>query len=162
MTVRRILAFGAVTAALLFLGASPAVAAAGTAHFKDDNGIQYTVQPLGIIHPAQPSNQFDAPPAGAILVAVVFRVKDISAKHSVTDDADVDADVIASDDETYQASFDTVTECTNFDSGQFTLGPSESVTGCVVFELRKGLRATEVQWQAGFGDGGSAEWHVSP
>jgi hypothetical protein len=160
MTGRYRWAAGLGTALIVLMSAGTALAASAsnTLLFEDDNGVPYSVTALAILL-AEPSDEFNAPSPGDYLVAVEFRVKDISASYDVSDDADVDATVVGSDNQTYTASFDTVTECTNFDHGDFQLGPGESSTGCVVFELSDAIRVTEVKWVTATGVG---RWPVTP
>ena len=94
------------------------------------------------------------------LLAVEFKVKDTSARYEVSDDADLDMTIVASNDQTYTASFNTVTECTNFNHGDFQLEPGASVVGCVVFELPSNLRATDVKWTDA--SGLFNDWRVAP
>jgi hypothetical protein len=126
--------------------------------FEDDNGVPYSVTALAILL-AQPSDEFNAPNAADYLVAVDFRVRDISAHYGVSGDANLNATVVGSDNQTYEASFDTVTECTNFDYGDFQLEPGESSTGCVAFELPNAIRVTEVKWVTATGVG---IWPITP
>lgn len=129
--------------------------------FTDDNGVPYSVAAIGDYDPAQPTDMMNTPNAGDRLVAIKFRVTDASAKYRASDDADMDATIVGSNDETYQASLDTVTECTDFDAGAFNLNPGESTTGCVVFEIPQALGVSEVKWEAGFGEGGTGTWGVN-
>jgi len=126
--------------------------------FTDDNGVPYSVAVVGGWDPAQPSDEMDEPTAGDRFVAVQFRVTDTSLKHPVSDDANNDATIVGSNNETYNSSLDTVSECTNFNYGQFNLNPGESTTGCVVFDLSQAVRVSEVKWEAGFGMGGMGTW----
>jgi hypothetical protein len=160
MTGRYRWAAGLGTALIVLMSAGTALAASAsnTLLFEDDNGVPYSVTALAILL-AEPSDEFNAPSPGDYLVAVEFRVKDISASYDVSDDADVDATVVGSDNQTYTASFDTVTECTNFDHGDFQLGPGESSTGCVVFELPNAIRGTAVKWVTFTGTG---RWPIIP
>lgn len=119
-----------------------------SARFNDLNGNPYSVTPLGVVNPAQSANQFDEPASGSYFVAVVVRVTNIG-KGQVSDDADSDASIIGSNDESYTFNPASVTECTNFDNGQFQLGPGQSVTGCVNFELPNGVKPAKFQWTAG-------------
>jgi hypothetical protein len=144
------------------LAGPPAKTAPGpaTGTFADAGGATYSVTPIGIVHPAQPTDEFNQPTPGDFLLAVEFKVKDTSARYEVSDDADLDMTIVASNDQTYTASFNTVTECTNFNHGDFQLEPGASVVGCVVFELPSNLRATDVKWTDA--SGLFNDWRVAP
>jgi hypothetical protein len=78
------------------------------------------------------------------------------------DDANNLAVVIGSDGQEYQPSFDSVTEGTNFNGGDFTVTPGETVKGIVAFELPSGVKVGDVQWQpAGLGNQAPATWQVT-
>lgn len=112
-----------------------------------------------VIDPAQ-GTQYESPDPGKRFAAVVFKVTDVSQK-AASGDANVDASVIGSDDQTYSPDFDTVTECTDFNYGSFQLGPGESATGCITFQLPTPVRVAKVQWAPGGGFSGEfAEWLV--
>jgi hypothetical protein len=82
---------------------------------------------------------------------------------AIEGDANVNVSVIGSDNRSYAADLNDVSECTNFDSGAFHLGPGESATGCAVFALPPGVSPTKVKYvpSAGFADD-SGEWLVVP
>jgi hypothetical protein len=124
-------AAGLVAALIVLMSAGTALADSfnNTAGFDNANGVPYSVTGLGW-GAAEASNEFLGPSPGDYLVAVEFRVTDISAHYDVSGDADLDATVAGSDDLTYTASFDTVTECTNFDDGEIP-----TVPGGVLYRL---------------------------
>jgi hypothetical protein len=82
---------------------------------------------------------------------------------AIEGDANVNVSLAGSDNRSYAADLNDVSECTNFDSGAFHLGPGESATGCVVFALPPGVSPTKVKYvpSAGFADD-SGEWLVVP
>lgn len=122
--------------------------------FKDDNGNPYTVAQVGYWDPAQPANQFDAASAGTRLVAIEFRITDTGTQ-ATSDDANNDASVVGSNNQTYSPAFNDVAECTNFNSGEYQLDPGQSTTGCVVFQLPDGVRLSKAEWSPNGGFGGS-------
>ncbi len=126
--------------------------------FKDENGNPYQVQAVNIIDPAQGADQFTTPNAGDRFVAIVFKITD-TGKNQISDDANSDASIVASNDQTYTADFDSVSECTNFNSGEYQLANGQSVTGCVVFQVPTGLSVSVVEWAPGFGEN-FGEWKV--
>jgi hypothetical protein len=108
-------------------------------------GASEQVTLLQVIDPAQGADQFNTPDPGKRFVATVFRITNTGTAAG-QGDADNDAAVIGSDGQSYTADLDTVGECTDFDDGSFSLGPGESVTGCVVFQLPTGTTVARVQW----------------
>ncbi|NNN12592.1 MAG: DUF4352 domain-containing protein [Acidimicrobiaceae bacterium] len=127
---------------------------------KDQNGHAYTVQAISVTDPATASDQFNAANAGDRLVAVNLVLTNKSSA-VIQDDADVTTTVVGSDNQTYQASFDTVNGCTNFNSGQFTLTAGASSSGCVVFDIPTAVKVTSVVFQpTTFGSNVVATWLV--
>jgi hypothetical protein len=57
--------------------------------------------------------------------------------------------VQGSDGQVYTASFDEVSECTNFNHGNYTLLNGSSVRGCVVFQLPNGVKVSSAQFTLG-------------
>ena len=149
---------GAALLVLMSAGTALAASRSNTLLFEDDSGVPYSVTALGVLF-GEPLDEFNVPSPGDYLLVAAFRVTDISARYDVSDDANVDAIVVGSDDQTYTASFDSVTQCTNFDGGDFQLEPGESATGCVVFELPDAVQVKEVKWVTLSGVG---EWPVGP
>jgi hypothetical protein len=80
-------------------------------------------------------------------------------KGQSSDDADSDAVAVGSNHQDYDAAFETITAGTNFNDGQFSVSPGQSVTGWVAFELAPGTTIASVQWSAGF-EGPVATWTV--
>jgi hypothetical protein len=76
-----------------------------------------------------------------------------------TDDANSVLTVIGSDGQVYQPSFNDTTAGTNFDSGDFRVGPGQSVRGVVNFELPHGVTVKSLQWAPSL-DGQTATWTV--
>ncbi|MGC8480113.1 MAG: hypothetical protein ACP5PJ_01070 [Acidimicrobiales bacterium] len=126
------------TAAVAHVGATEAV--------KDQSGHAYTVQVTSITDPATPATQFDAPTSGDRLVAVNLVLTNKSSA-VIQDDADSNVTVIGSDNQTYQPSFNSVTGCTDFNSGQYTLTPGGSSSGCVVVELPSTVKIDKVMFE---------------
>jgi hypothetical protein len=126
--------------------------------FKDENGNPYKVQAIQVIDPAQGADQYTTPNAGDRFVAVVFKITD-TGSNQISDDANSNASIIASNDQSYTADFDNVSECTNFNDGEYQLAKDQSVTGCVVFQVPTDLKVTTVEWSPGF-DENFGEWKV--
>lgn len=141
-------------------GQSATAHVGATLSFADDNGNPYTVQLTQVIDPAQGADEFDQPNAGYRFVAAVFDITDTGAK-SISDDANNNSTVVGSDDQDYTADFDSVSECTNFNDGEYQIDPGQSSTGCVVFQLPTSVTVAQVQWSPNGGFGGSfGSWDV--
>jgi len=134
------------------------VAHIGATLTLDSGNEQVTLS--SVIDPAQGADQFTTPDAGKRFVATVFTIKDIGTQ-SGTGDANSNAAVIGSDNQTYSFDVSNVSECTNFNEGEFQLGPGESASGCVVFQLPTAIKVAKVQWspQGGFASD-FGEWLV--
>lgn len=90
------------------------------------------------------------------VTAAEFKITGQSGQTS--DDADNDAVVVGTDGQDYTPVFDTITEGTNFNGGDFRVGPGQSVTGWVAFELPPGVKIASVQWQPGISQ--TATWEA--
>ena len=76
-----------------------------------------------------------------------------------SDDANSDAVAIGTDGQDYTPSFVTITDGTNFDSGEFNVASGQTVNGWVSFELPPNVTIASVQWSPGF-SGQAATWTV--
>jgi hypothetical protein len=113
-----------------------------------------------VIDPASGADQYTTADAGKRFVAVDLKITN-NGTAAFSDDANSDVTLIGTDNQSYTADFDSVSECTNFNSGQFTLSPGESSTGCVVFQVPNGVNTAKVQFQTESGFSGSTgEWLV--
>jgi hypothetical protein len=77
---------------------------------------------------------------------------------TISDDANNDTQVIGTDNQAYLVDFDSVTECTNFSYGEYTLAPGETESGCVLFQIPLGVNVKLVQFSLGYGYLGVAQW----
>jgi hypothetical protein len=131
--------------------AAPAAAHTGAMlTLTGEGGAKATVQLTQVIDPAQGADQFTTPDAGKRFVATVFKITNTSGS-ALTGDANNDVSVVGSDNQTYTADFDNVSECTNFASGQYQLAAGESTTGCVVFQVPTGAAVAKVKYSPSSG-----------
>lgn len=126
---------------------------------KDMKDNPYSVQLTQVQDPATPTDSFNAASAGKRLVAAYFTLTNKSTA-TIQDDADLNATVVGSDNQSYQANFDTVNGCTNFDSGQYTLTPGSTSSGCVVFSIPTSVKVAKVQFDPTSFSGSIAQWLV--
>ncbi len=113
---------------------------------NDGSGHNFTVTLTSITDPAKPSDQFNTAKTGHRLVAVNLTLTNKSSA-VVSDDADADTTVMGSDSQTYESSVDSVSGCTDFASGQFTLTPNSTAKGCVVFDIPSSVKVAKVLFQ---------------
>jgi hypothetical protein len=125
---------------------------------SDGSGNDYTVTLIKVLDPAQPDNSFDSASSGSRLVGAEFTVKGVSG--STSDDANTDAAVQGSDNQTYQPSFNGLAVGTNFNSGDFQVGPGQTETGWVAFSVPDSIRVASVQWEPAL-SGATATWNVT-
>lgn len=153
----------AITAALIFGAASPALAGVDKAKKhkpakkKVQPGIGYThtvlnqqkqyeaVKLVAVTDPAQGADQFSTPDAGMRFVGVELSITNKS-KGADTSDANNNASVIGSNRQVYKADFNTIAGCTNFGSGQYTLPKGANEVGCVTFQIPTGITVSKVEW----------------
>jgi hypothetical protein len=113
-----------------------------------------------VIDPASGADQYTTADAGKRFVAADLKITN-NGTAAFSDDANSDVTLIGSDNQSYTADFDNVSECTNFNSGQYTLAPGESSTGCVVFQVPDGVNTAKVQFQTQSGlSQSTGEWLV--
>jgi len=121
------------------VGATIAVSVQGTGI----NNVPADVTLVKVIDPAQGTNQFFTPRAGNRFVGAEFVIK---AVRSASDDANSDAVLIGSNNQTYTPDFYSIAGCTNFNEGSFTLAPGQSTTGCVTFQVPSGVTVKQVEF----------------
>lgn len=139
----------------------PVYAIGATQQVQDMNKNTLAVTIAQLIDPATGTDEFNQPNAGYRFVAVDMGLSNQSTG-TISDDANVDVDVIGTDNQAYPADFDSVAECTNFSYGEFTLLPGGTESGCVVFQLPSGVNAKLVQFSLGYGYLDVAQWTVTP
>lgn len=110
----------------------------------DGSGNVMAVALTQIIDPAQGANQVATPNNGFRFVGAKFTITGKSG--TFNDDANNDAVVVGSDNQSYTADFDDIAGCTNFKDGDFTVTPGTSTTGCVVFQVPQNVQVASVQW----------------
>lgn len=123
-----------------------------------DKGLAVTL--LKITDPAQGADQYTTADAGKRFVAASVKIMN-NGTSSYQDDANNDLTLIGSDNQSYTSDLNSVSGCTDFSNGQYTLAAGESATGCVVFQVPNGVSAAKVQFQTNSGmSGDTGEWAV--
>ena len=102
------------------------------------------------VSPATPARSGFAPLAGNRLVALSLTLTD-TGPGTISSDADTDATLTGTNDQTYMAVFDPVAGCTNFSGGTYTLRDGATETGCVVFQIPVDVSDSSVQFSLGDG-----------
>jgi len=92
------------------------------------------------------------------MAAARFSVTGVTGQSS--DDANNDAAATGNDTVGYSPSFLPVTDAPNFSYGTFRVGPGQTVSGDVTFEVPPGTVLASVSWSPGF-DGASATWNLA-
>ncbi|UQX13415.1 DUF4352 domain-containing protein [Candidatus Mycobacterium methanotrophicum] len=114
-----------------------------------------------------PATGTDGPPTddngnanGSTYIAAMLTINNTSTS-ARKDDADNDAVLIGSDNQSYTPDFHSVTECTDFSNGEYQLGPGESANGCVVFVVPPGITPAKFKYTPSSGFGNSfGEWLI--
>lgn len=139
---------------------------AGTAHVgstvavSDGSGSDANVTLTQVIDPASGADQVTTPDPGKRFVGVEMTIANTGSK-TLSDNANSATNVQGSDNQTYTADFDSISECTNFNNGDYTLAKGASVTGCVTFQIPTGVTVKQVQFQpTGFSGGVTGQWQV--
>jgi hypothetical protein len=139
----------------------PFYAIGATQQVQDMNKNTLAVTITQLIDPATGTDEFNQPDAGHRFVAVDMGLTNQSTG-TISNDANLDVQVIGTDNQAYPADFDSVAECTNFSYGEFTLLPGGTESGCVVFQLPSGVNTKLVQFSLGYGYLDVAQWTVTP
>ena len=112
-----------------------------------------------VIDPAQGADQYTTSDAGKRFVGVNFVIA--ATAGTLSGDANNDANVTGSDNQTYNADFSNIVGCTNFSSGSYTIAQGSTSTGCVIYQIPTGVKVSKVQFSLSGGFGGTAgEWLV--
>ncbi|MFY9783363.1 MAG: fibronectin type III domain-containing protein [Acidimicrobiales bacterium] len=123
----------------------------------DFAGDELSVTASQIIDPATAGAGSGLANAGYRFVAVVLNLSDVTGG-SITGDANYSTSVIGTDGQTYTADFGSVAECTNFSYGIFQLAGTDTVSGCVVFQLPTAVSVATVDFSMAPGYLDSAVW----
>lgn len=132
------------------------VPAAETIHDFFGDGLSVTV--TQIVDPATAGSGSGLPDAGYRFVAVELNLANQSTTNSVEGNANFSTTATGSDDQTYTADYGTASECANFTYGDFELPPSDSATGCVVFEIPTNVTIQAIQFSLASGYLDTADW----
>ena len=78
-------------------------------------------------------------------------------------DANNNTSVVGSNEQVYSADFAPLSECTDFDSGQYNLSPGEPEIGCVTVQIPNGVGVAKVKYNPSSGfSTNNAEWTLAP
>jgi uncharacterized protein DUF4352 len=110
-----------------------------------------------VIDPAQPGQHGPVPAFGQRFVAAVLTITNNSAS-TLSENADIEASMIGSNNQTYNAYLAPVSDCPSFNYGQVQLAPGESATGCVVFPVPTGVRVVRVKYGGYAGQDAVGVW----
>lgn len=138
---------------------APIAHVGATLSLRGQNNEALSVTVSSIVDPATGAGGL-GPQDGSRLVAVNMTITNTGSA-ALTGDADNDASIIGSDGQTYTASFFPVTGCTNFDSGQYQLGPNEATTGCTSYQIPPGVTPAKIRYSPDSGFSSEfGEWEV--
>lgn len=125
----------------------------------ETSGGSIAITLVKIVYPAQGGDEFNTPDAGHSLVGVQFRIKN-TGKGAYSDDPDADAVLIDSAGQQYQSDLGTtIAEGVSLNSS-LNLAPGDTTLGFEVFEVPKGTKLAQVQYQLDFFVGSTAEWRI--
>ena len=141
--------------------ATPTPVAVNTAQTVTDLfGDSVSVTATQVVDPATAATTSGVPAAGSRFVAVDLNIAHTSA-NTIAGDANYSTSVVGSNGTTYQANFDTVSQCASFNDGYFDLPASDVATGCVVFQLPTAVTVQSITFTFAPGYLDSAEWTSS-
>ncbi|MGH3958498.1 DUF4352 domain-containing protein [Mycobacterium sp.] len=126
----------------------PVTHVGGTLDLTGEQGVAMGVTLTQIINPANgavgPPRDNNGNPNGSY-VAVMVTIKN-TGNSALEDDANNDAALVGSNNQTYTPALGAVTECTNFDNGVYRLQPGESSTGCIAFVMPSGVSPSKFKY----------------
>jgi hypothetical protein len=126
---------------------APTPAAINTAQtIHDLYGDSVSVTATQLVDPAIAAAGSGLPDAGYRFVAVQLSLNNQSTSVTIQGDANYSTTVTGSDGQTYSADYGTVSECANFEYGEFQLPPGNSAAGCVLFELPTSVTVKTIQF----------------
>jgi hypothetical protein len=123
----------------------------------DFTGDQLSVSVSQVIDPATAADGSGLPSAGTRFVAIEMSLTDVTGG-SISGDANYSTTVVGTDGTTYTADFGGVAECGNFTFGTFQLEGTDSVSGCVVFQLPAAVDVASINFSLASGYLDSGEW----
>jgi hypothetical protein len=130
---------------------------------QDNNGknTTYKVTLTKVVDNATPDNSFDTPPAGDRLVGAEFSITGLSGTSQ--DDANGDATVLGTNKQIYQFGLEGLADGTNFDGGDWSVGPGQTEVGWVSFDVPDSVGVASVRWTTASDPFSSevASWRVS-
>jgi hypothetical protein len=135
---------------------TPAPGIGATFTVDDGNGNSVDITLTKVVNPER-AQAYSAAPAGAHYVAAFFTIKGDTGIF----DSDVfnDGGAIDSTGATVSTNVAAVNCSTDFSgSGEYTVTPGHSVSGCVPFEVLNSQRLTDITWDASGGNG--ADWAI--
>ncbi len=108
------------------------------------------VQLQAVTDPAQSGDGFSTPDAGKRYVGVTISIHNRS-KGTDTGDANNNLTLVGSNNQVYQPDFTTLSGCTNFASGEYTLTSGTTEVGCVAYQVPTGIKVAKVQYNPNSG-----------
>ena len=138
-------------------GTSGGQPGAGSQTVRDANGNSLLVGRPEVFDPAQGADQLSQPDSGKRFVAIDFSLRNTSGS-TITDDINNDVTLIGTDSQSYTPDFDGVSECTNFNEGEYTLTPGNAESGCVVYQVPNGIDIKLIQFTLNSFSGDVAQW----
>jgi Domain of unknown function (DUF4352) len=93
------------------------------------------------------ANAYETPQTGNWFIAIELTLTNTGSE-TVSSNANLDTTVVGTNGQVYTAALGVERRgCTNFDYGDFTLAPSATEVGCVVFELPTGMETQKIQFE---------------
>jgi Domain of unknown function (DUF4352) len=129
-----------------------------TLDLQSQAGKHFQMTLTQVVDPAHGTAKASAP-SGKRFVAVVFRVTNTSSQ-SLSTDANIDTNIVGSNDKTYLPYHQSLSECGN-DTTQFNLSAGKSTHACVAFLMRKSVKVAQVQFYPAAGSAKDfGQWFV--
>jgi hypothetical protein len=140
------------------ISATPSALSLGSVQtIHDLYGDPISVTATQVIDPATAAPGSGIPNAGYRFVAVAASLTN-GTNQTIDGDANYSMSVVGSDGQSYSADFGTVSQCSNFNYGDFDLAAGGGASGCVVFEMPISVTVQSIQFTLAPNYLDTAEW----
>lgn len=140
--------------------AAPAAHVGSTINLKDESGNEMAVTLIKVDDPATGSDEFNQPDAGKRFVATQISIKNSSSTASISPNILAEGTLIDSANQSYNADFNTVSDCQAFASN-LAIAPGDTAAGCMVFQVPTGNAPAKFQYTPSSGfSGNTGQWLI--
>ena len=139
-------------------GSSSLARVGDTLNLKTEAGHPFEITLTQVVDPARATS--GSAGSGKRFVAVEFRIDNTSGQ-GISGNANADANVVGSNDQTYNTTHTTLREC-GTNTSKIEPAAGKTVTSCVAFLMRTSVKVAQVQFSPAAGGANEyGQWQVS-